>query len=194
MFLNVQNSQQIQGLGNLQLLRAHKVHSLILPKVNEVISDKPQTTNLKISLIGNFRIRMCLFYFIFQSILSSLGKEKHVTPKFKSAITTESTIMEEKTENRPDEKGNMLPMTQMPSPIKKGSFCMFMILDLLIHRLSPNAIRCPQFTETLRNNHIEKDNKTKITPKPKLSSSIPKRTFCRVLLLMSTMRCHPTIP
>ena len=45
MFLNVQNSQQIQGLGNLQLLRAHKVHSLILPKVNEVISDKPQTTN-----------------------------------------------------------------------------------------------------------------------------------------------------
>ena len=151
--------------------------------------------NLKInSLKGNLRIRMCLFYFLFQSILSSLGKEKHTTPKFKSAITTEATTMEEKTENHPDEKANMLPMTQTPSPIKKGSFCTIMILDLLIHGLSPNAIRCPQFNESLRNNHIEKNNKTKMTPKPKLSSPIPKRTFCRVLLLLSTMRCYDTIP
>ena len=47
MLSNVQNSQHIQGLGNLQLLRAHKIHAPIPPKVNKVISDKPQTMNLK---------------------------------------------------------------------------------------------------------------------------------------------------
>ena len=57
-----------------------------------------------------------------------------MAPKPETEIATEVTTLEEKTENQPHDKPNVLPMTQMPSPIPKRIFCRF--TGLL------NAVRC----------------------------------------------------
>ena len=139
-----------------------------------------------------------------------------MTPKPETEITTEVTNLKEKTESQPEEKPNVLPMTQMPLPIPKRTFCRFMILS--------NAVRCFQIADNPRNNHVENGNKMNMTPKPKttitteaaileektenhppekpdvlpmiqLSNPIPKPTFCRfmirnLLLPSSIIKCH----
>ena len=143
-----------------------------------------------------------------------------MAPKSETEITTEVTTLEEKTENQPDDKPNVLPITQMPSPIPKRTFCRFTILS--------NTVRCFQITHNHRNNLIEKGNKKSMTPKPKtaittqaailvdktdkhpreksnvlpttqLSSSLPYRDFCRLmigslLLPPSISKCHEVFP
>ena len=141
-----------------------------------------------------------------------------MTPKSDTESTTEVTTVEEKTENQPNDKPNALPMTQMPSPIPKRTFCSFMILS--------NAVRCFTITDNHRNNHIEKGKETSMTPKPKiiittgaailiektdnhpgkksnvspmtrLSSPSPKRSFCSFMirnriLPSSIIKCYET--
>ena len=82
-----------------------------------------------------------------------------MAPKPETEITTEVTTLEEKTENQPDDKPNVLPITQMRSLIPKRTFCRFMVIS--------NTVRCFPITDNHRNNRIEKGNKTSMTPKPK---------------------------
>ena len=79
-----------------------------------------------------------------------------MAPKPETEIATVVTTLEEKTENQPHDKPNVLPMTQMPSPIPKRTFCRFMILS--------NTVRCFPITHNHGNNQIEKGNKKSMTP------------------------------
>ena len=47
MFSNIQNAEHLEGLENLQLLRAHCIDAPIPPKVNNEISSLPQTMEMK---------------------------------------------------------------------------------------------------------------------------------------------------
>ena len=145
-----------------------------------------------------------------------------MTPKPETEITTEVTNLKEKTESQPEEKPNVLPMTQMPFPIPKRTFCRFMILS--------NAVRCFQIADNPRNNHVENGNKMNMTPKPKttitteaaileektenhppekpdvlpmtaqLSNPKPKPAFCRFMIRnfhlrpSSIIKCHREFP
>ena len=48
MFSNIQNAEHLEGLENLQLLRAHCIHAPIPSKVNDEILRLPQTLEMKI--------------------------------------------------------------------------------------------------------------------------------------------------
>ena len=46
MFSNIQNAEHLEGLGNIQLLRAHSIHAPIPPKVNNEVLRLPQTMGM----------------------------------------------------------------------------------------------------------------------------------------------------